>query len=246
MPQYRFGKHPPKIDYRTLRFSKYITDQLPAPPVAYSALDRVYKNLGENDPTVLFPMDGNDKWGLCTIAALAHAITIYRGFLSTKDIMAANDVLKLYMRLTRGVDSGLNELDVLNYWQSNPVENDEVIAYVRVNPKNHTHVKQAMSIFGSLYIGFQVQENAISDFENRKPWTPGELTNDGHAVVLCEFDQAGVTALTWGNTQKATWSWLEECCDEIYALIPEDAQFAQFAPGFDMPRLMRDLKLVAN
>jgi hypothetical protein len=31
--------------------------------------------------------------------------------------MNARSVVKLYMHLTGGVDSGLNELDVLNYWR---------------------------------------------------------------------------------------------------------------------------------
>jgi hypothetical protein len=35
MPNYRFGKHPPKMDYRTLRFADYVTPGLAAPPPSY-------------------------------------------------------------------------------------------------------------------------------------------------------------------------------------------------------------------
>ena len=240
----RFGKHPPKIDYRTLRLKKYLLSCLAPPPDTYSSLDKVYANLGVNDPTVLFPMDGNSDLGDCTIAALAHAITIYQGLIGTSEIMSQDDVVKLYMQLTGGVDSGLNELDVLNYWQSNPVEGDEVIAYVSVDPKNHMHVQQALSMFGCLYIGFQCQVNCVQDFENGIPWTPGDLTNDGHAIVLCAYDQDGVTALTWGSTQKGVWDWVDECVDEIYALIVPETQ--TFDPGFDIDTLKKDLNLVAS
>ena len=72
---YRFGKHPPRNDYRTLRFKDYLAKDIAAPPVALNVLDRVYKNLRTADPAKLFPMDGNDRLGDCTIAALAHAIT---------------------------------------------------------------------------------------------------------------------------------------------------------------------------
>ena len=112
---YRFGKRPPKNDYRTLRFRNYVTAALAPPPAAFNDLDRVYDSLHTTDPTQLFPMDGNDRYGDCTIAALGHAITVYRGLIGTRRIMTERAVLKLYMHLTGGVDSGLNELDVLGH-----------------------------------------------------------------------------------------------------------------------------------
>src|SRR5260370_2697415 len=85
-------------------------------------------------------------------------------------------VVKLYMHLTGGVDSGLNELDVLNYWRQHRVSGDEIIAYVSIDPKNHTHVQQAIHLFGGVYVGFQVQENCVQEFQNGQPWIPGPLT----------------------------------------------------------------------
>lgn len=87
------------------------------------------------------------------------------------------------MHLTGGVDSGLNELDVLNYWQSHTADEDKTIAYARTDEKDHTHVKQAIQLFGGVYLGFQVQENYIQEFNAKKPWTPGPLTNDGHVCL---------------------------------------------------------------
>ncbi len=179
MSAYRFGKHPPKQDYRTLRFKNYLSDKLAAPPASYDVLPKVYKNLKTSDPTKLFPMDGNDTLGDCTIAALAHATTTYRGLVSKKKrIMSKQGVVKLYMHLTGGIDSGLNELDVLNYWRSNVIGGDEILAFAGIDIKNHTHIKQAIQLFGGVYLGFQVQENCIEQFDARRPWTPGQLTQD--------------------------------------------------------------------
>jgi hypothetical protein len=146
MPKYRFGKHAPKLDYRTLRFKSYLTPQIPPPPVSYDVLAAVYKKLGTSDPTTLFPMDGNDSLGDCTIAALAHAITVFNGLVGKNVIMAQQDVVKLYFKLTGGADSGMNELDVLNYWQSNPVAGGQIVAYAKIDVKNHTHIQQAIKI----------------------------------------------------------------------------------------------------
>src|SRR5437016_223857 len=112
MANYRFGKHPPKVDYRSLRFKSYLTPAVAPPPPAFDVLQRVYQKLDTTDPTKLFPMDGNDSKGDCTIAAVAHAITTYRGIVGQRRIISQTAVIKLYLHLTGGLDSGLNELDV--------------------------------------------------------------------------------------------------------------------------------------
>jgi hypothetical protein len=60
------------------------------------------------------------------------------------------------------------------------------------------------------------------------------------------YDAAGVTVLTWGNTQKATWAWWDECVDEAYAILPPEAAKKGFAPGFDIAQLQKDLNDVAS
>jgi hypothetical protein len=246
MASLRFGKHPPKIDYRTLRFRDYLTAGLPAPPDSYDVLAKVYANLNISDPTTLFPMDGNDTYGDCTIAALAHAITVYNGLISQNNIMALPDIVKLYMSLTGGIDSGLNELTVLNYWQSNLVDGDQIIAFASIDPRNHTHVQQAIQLFGGVYLGFQVQQNCMNDFSNKVAWTPGTLTTDGHAVYAVGYDANNVTVLTWGTTQQGTWAWWDECVDEAYVILPSEAKSAGFSSAFNFDQLQADLNQVAN
>jgi hypothetical protein len=246
MPGYRFGKHPPKQDYRTLRLRNYLGPALAPPPASVNVLARVYAKLKTSDPTTLFPMDGNDTLGDCTIAALAHADTVFNGLIGKQKIMTQQAAVKLYMHLTGGVDSGLNELDVLNYWQSNAVSGDEITAFVSIDAKNHTHVQQAIQLFGGVYLGFQVQQNCIQEFDAHQPWTPGPLTQDGHAVYAVAYDATGVTVLTWGNTQNATWAWWDECVDEAYAILPPEAKQSDFAPGFNFAQLQADLEAVAH
>lgn len=245
MPAYRFGKHPARNDYRTLRFQDYVTAKLALPPASYDELQtRTYKNLKVKNASALFPMDGNDKLGDCTIAALAHAETVYCARVSQKKIMSTAEVEKVYMHLTGGVDSGLNELDVLNYWRQNKVSGNEIITFVKIDPKNHVHIQQAIQLFGGVYLGFQVQENCIQDFDKRKIWQPAKLTRDGHAVFAVAYDAKTVTVLTWGNTQQGSWAWWDECVDEAYAILPPQAKKKTYA-GFDLAQLESDLNEVA-
>lgn len=241
----RFGKHPAKADYRTLRLKTYTEAALPAPPPSADTLATVSATLRISDPTVLFPMDGNDQYGDCTIAAMAHAVTLYRGLAGTLKIPGGPRVVRTYFHLTGGVDSGLNELDVLNYWRQHRAFGDEILAYAKVDPKNHELVQQAVAIFGGLYIGFQVQQDCVYEFDRGQPWTPGPLTRDGHAVFVVGYDAAGVTVLTWGNTQRATWAWWDECVDEAYAVIPPEVQRTPIN-GFDLAQLEADLQALMD
>jgi hypothetical protein len=244
----RFGKQPRLSDYRTLRFADYASDTLPAPPASYDVIANVLKQLSksESDIPALFPMDGNDQYGDCTIAAVGHAITVYEGLVGHQHVMTAKSLEKTYFHLTGGGDPGLQELNVLNYWQSHMVGREKIVAYTKIDPANHDHVKQAIEIFGGVYLGFQVQANAIDDFDNHVTWTPGQLTNDGHAVYAVAYDADTVTVLTWGNTQKGTWGWWDKCVDEAYAILSPDAEKPGFAPGYDFEQLKQDLGDVAN
>jgi hypothetical protein len=158
---YRFGKHPPQHDYRTLRFKTYLKAGLAAPPASVNTLARVYADLNINDPTKLFPMDGNDTLGDCTIAGVAHAITTYRALVKKDSIPPTKAVEKLYFHLTGGPDTGLNELDVLNYWRQHGALGEKILAYVKIDPKDHVHVEQAIQIFGGVYLGFRFNRTAF-------------------------------------------------------------------------------------
>ncbi len=136
-------------------------------------------------------------------------------------------------------------MKVVNYWHANTALGNKILAFVKIDPKNHTHIQQAIEIFGGVYLGFQVQQNAIQEFDAKQPWTPGPLTNDGHAVFAVGYDPKTVTVLTWGSTQQGTWAWWDECVDEAYAILPPAAQKTGFAPGFNFAQLKQDLSHVA-
>lgn len=241
----RFGKLPPKTDYRVLLLSNYLKDDIPDPPQKVSQADRVYVNLSRKPIPELFPMYKNDLIGDCVVAGMAHGITVYHGMVTQLHIPSEQSVVKTYYHLTGGIDSGLYLLDGVKYWRSTGIEGAKVFAYVKVNHHNRNHVKQAISIFGGLLAGFQCQEKVVEEFQAGKAWQPGIPINAGHAIYITGYDLDCVECLTWGSTQKGTWAWWEQHIDECYALLPDEAQFPGFTPGFDFIKLKSDLQEVA-
>ena len=239
-----FGKLPKRVDRRTLQFSDYLMTQpvLPPAPVATANLARVLKATGLT-VAELFPMDGNDIYGDCTMAALAHIITMIYAFLGRTVIPAVADVEALYFTLTGGPDSGLDMLTVMNYIRQNGWLGDKpILAFAEVDTTNDYLVQQAINLFGFQYTGFVVPENCIEQFNAGGPWVRGTLTQDGHCVPLVDINRAlGVEALSWGGQVRGTWPWFNECVDEAYVLIPAEAATPGYIPGFNSTQLLADL-----
>ena len=191
MPNHRFGKHPAKHDYRTLRFKTYLKAGIAAPPPSYDVLATVYQKLKTNSPAKLFPMDGNDVYGDCTIAGLAHAETTYNGLVTKHKVMSKNAVEKLYFKLTGGVDSGLAELDVLNYWRQTKVSGDEILAFVASTPR----ITPISSRPFSCSAGSTSASNASKTA--RKTSTPASPGRPGRLLTMATPFSLSATIQTW-------------------------------------------------
>src|SRR5205085_12683333 len=179
--------------------------------------------------------------GCCTISAAAHAESLWDAYCGRRRIPTTKAVLADYFALTGGADSGLVMLDVCNHWRQVGVTGERILAFAGVDHRRHDLVRQAIYLFGGLYLGFQVQEGAINDFEARRMWTPGALLNEGHAVWAYAYTSDWIAVLTWGSTQRGSWDWFDECVDEVFAIVPGEAAIPNFAPGLDLAALKTDL-----
>ena len=241
----KFGKLAPKIKYQTLRFKDFAVD-LPAPPPSWDALAMASAKLPGNPPvSILCPMDGNDRLGDCVIAGLAHATAINQGLIGKWDVASEEKVTTLYDLLTNGVDAGCVMLDVLTWWRTNRFMGDNILGFAKLDPKNHVHVKQVIQRFGGVYLGFQVQENALADFEAGRTWTPGKLLNEGHCVYAYAYDDNNVKVATWAAGQLGTWDWVDATWDEAYVLLSPETLVPGFCPGFGFAALQKALKAVS-
>jgi len=242
----KFGKAPAQHDERTLKFKKYVKIDLPKPPDAYNSLDRLQEKIKTNDVATLFPMDANDRYGCCVIAGAAHQITNFHGLVGRKEVMSETDVVKIYLELSGGEDNGLVMLSTLKYWRKTGMGDHKLETFTTLEEKDHDDVKRAISMFGGAYLGFNVQDAAISDLEHHRIWTPGPTDGGGHCVVAIAYTPMLIGVLTWGEFQWATWDWWDKMVDESYVLLPPEAKESDFAPGFDYATLQTDLTAITG
>ncbi len=243
-PVGRHGKLARRSDYRTLRFGSYLKG---AAPIAAPEVDNITRATAttRSDVATLFPMDGNDELGDCTVCGVSHIETLWEAFLG-KTLVASEALVKsTYFSLSGGQDTGLNELDVLNWWRKNRFNGSNILAYVAVKASDHNAVKLAIEMFGAVYIGIQCTQELDAQFAAEVPWTPGKLTQDGHCVVVPSYTADDFTCLTWGAAQKGTWPFWDQCTDECYALLPFEAMLPGFNPLFDFAQLNADLRVVS-
>ena len=240
----KLGKKPAKKDPRTLRLGKYMAD-LPAPPASVTNS----RNITD------WGMFLNDTLGCCTISGVGHAIQV----MVVSNILPASpsgiihpsdDIILRYYEQWDGynpadpsTDQGGVEIDVLNNWRQQGLRGFagyQLLAYADPAPTNITHVKQAISLFGGVYIGVGMpdgwQSASVWDTNMGDPNSWG-----GHAVFIPDYDAIGPTCITWGMLQKMTWAGFQQYVDEVHALIVPD-----WVPpvGFDLAALQGDLSSV--
>ena len=237
------GRKAIKSDSRTLKLSSYLTGSLPpAPPSLYWSKGN--KNWGQ----ML-----NDQLGCCTIAGAAHAIQVWSRNSGTQVTLPDSIVLQTYKDwdgYNPATDAGGIELDVLTKWQKSSLHGHKLLAFASVDMSNITEVKQAISLFGGLYIGVALPKTAqkqviwdvdTSNFSHAIPGSWG-----GHCTFAVDYTPEGVTVITWGTLKTMTWAFWLKYVDEAYALLSQDFinEFGKNPDGFDIDQLMSDLKMI--
>jgi hypothetical protein len=227
----RLGKHPKKVDPRTLQLARYLTPELPAPP---ASCDYSVKLTG------LGMMD-NDTAGDCTCAAAGHIVQTDTSYEGDQVIVPDDDVLAMYSAVsgydpaTGANDNGAACLDVLNYWHQTgflgPQGPHKVAAFAELELAPAA-VQQALFLIGPVYIGVNLPLSA----QGATSWdvpaggptgngAPGSW--GGHCVPIVAYDASGVTVITWGAKLLATWAFLAAYMDEDYVPVSQDFVDAQ-------------------
>lgn len=240
--RFKLGRKPAIIDQRTLRFSDYIKTLLPPPPsVDYT------KGLTS------FGVAGNDVLGDCCIAGCDHAVQIWSANTGIERTIP-DQVVENYYGYWCGyvpgqpeTDAGCAEMYVLNHWRKHGFNGHKLTAYIDPAVNDFNEIKQAIHLFGLVYIGFNVPQS-IMDSANDPTvvWDVGgdETIVGGHCVILPKYDAELLTCVSWGSLYRMTPAFFAKYVDEVHCLLSPDWfnwSTRLSASGFKFGQLWADL-----
>jgi hypothetical protein len=260
-PNRKLGKLPAKteeINATTLNLANYFLPTLPPPP---SRINWSKKAAYHDWPWFL-----NNQLSDCTISSSAHMLMVWTGNTTGTPVIATDaQITKAYADVSGyNPDYGWNDngaylLDVMNYWRNTGIAGHKINNFVYVNPRNRTHMKQAMYYFGAVNLGLNLPQSAMGQTGYNMIWEVPDAGafNDGepgswggHSVAMVSYDTTGVLCATWGQQQFMTWKFLETYSDEAYVALSPDwvCSICNRCPigGINMQNLTDDLNAVAN
>lgn len=239
----KLGKLPPRHDLRTIHFGDLLDrKKLPAPPLAVNWDAGLPANLG---------MMCNADIGCCGFSGQGHAVQTWTTRHCPPTVTVSDDAVKAAYAGCTGwdpndpsTDQGVVLLSALRYWQKVGIGGHRIGAYAKVDHHNLDHVKLAIDLFGSLYVGVSLPISAQEETTWVAPTNgfsgdnaPGSW--GGHCISVPSFSHAGFTCVTWGARQDMTAQWWLDYVDEAWVcLTPDWIDGTRPAPnGFDLARL---------
>ena len=199
----------------------------------------------------------NDQIGDCTCAGVGHLVQTWTSITGAEVTISDDDIVAAYSAITGytpddpSTDQGAVLLDVLNYWRNTGIGGHKIGAYALVDHTNVVEVQTAMFLFGGLYTGAQLPMSAQSSIGTLWSEVAAGGTDrgswGGHCLAAVAYNPYGITYLTWGARQLATWAWENAYADEMYAIVSKDwVDGTKPAPsGFDLPKLQEYLGALA-
>jgi hypothetical protein len=165
-----------------------------------------------------------------------------------KQIVSAYSAVSGYRAGHPESDQGAVELEVLNYWRKHGIAGRKIAVYASIAPRVRLHVRQAIYLFGGIYVGVSLPITAQDQAVWRLNRSAGHASDagswGGHAVNIIGYDTGGMTCVTWGGLKRMTWGFWDAYGDEAYGVVsPDLLNPAGLSPtGLNMTKLMDDLR----
>jgi hypothetical protein len=263
----KLGRQPMDPERPRLTLEKYLDPRTPlaGPGLPAVGLDQDVDRLSR---VLNWPMYANDQLGCCTISALGHmfgAWSVYAGAAAGETLFTDSAIIKAYSACGGYVpgepdtDQGCVMADVLAWAKSTGMQDRngkvrKVAGYAALgNPADEDLLGQVLDVFGTVYVGFNVQEHMMAQFEYGQVWTwkRGDQVVGGHCVPLQRREPAGsrhgiLDYITWGQPQHADFGWQAGAVEEAWVVVTEDWIGANGTSpeGLDLQQLLADMRYV--
>lgn len=194
-------------------------------------------------------MDGNDTYGNCVVACMAHAINAWDVEVTEANpIPSAAECVAQYEALTGNgppPGPGLEIGPVLTEWVKTGMFNDtsQITAAAKVSLTIPGMIRQGIACYGGVIIGVNLPESAEEQFNADENWSyvPGSPIVGGHCILLCGYDGIWIQAVTWGAVVNVGPNFLKNYMDAAWVAIPSQFVTAGRGPELDLTQLQADI-----
>lgn len=258
----KFGRVPFDPEVKHLVLEKYLNPRAKMcrsglPPVAWT------EDVDRSSRVSSIPMYLNDQIGDCTIAGIAHlygAVSVYGGhpevMFEDGEIQSVYSRVSGYVPGNANTDNGALCSTVLADNKANGISDTAGIVHKNLgyaklgNPADEELVAQCLDVFGSLYVGFNVQSHMMTEFSDGQVWTwqNGDSLDGGHCVVLqrrypCGSMHGVLEYYSWGQRQRADFGWQANAVEEAWVVVTPEWITANGATveGMDLQQLLADM-----
>ena len=137
---------------------------------------------------------------------------------------------------------------MLAYGKANGYGGQKLWGFAPLKFSDFTAIKQAIQIFGSVYVGINVPSDYPTLFGNGQPWDVSRSASEGgHAIPFIDYDEDYLYAITWGAWQAMTYAGASQNLEEAWAILPQayidSGKAAQ--DGIDVAAMESDLNALA-
>jgi hypothetical protein len=206
----KFGRRRPVAPAPRMRFARYLTDAIPAPPAAV--------DFSAKAAAVLAMIYLNDQLGDCVIAGGYHIVGVETGNATGTPYIASDAVLKAdysaiggYVDGDPSTDNGCDEDTAIHYWTNHGFANGtKLLGSLSVDATNAVQVKQAVWLTEEIIICMELPDAYVNPFPggNGFVWdVAGDpVPKNGHSIMACGYTDKGLIICTWGMLGILTWA----------------------------------------
>lgn len=207
-----------------------------------------------------FGIDGNDQYGDCVFADVAHRIMVRTAQAGAGKIVIPTqaETLQLYSEVTGfdpndpSTDQGGDLVTTAQYMQKTGM----LIGGQRhtedgngvIDPANTDHIKWAICLFGCAPLALNLPQSALDQFDAGEPWDVagnGTIVG-GHDVLGVEYrteslpSNPGWLVVTWGKRWPVTNAFMAKYLAEVVPVGAKDFITADgLAPsGVNLPQIL--------
>ena len=199
---------------------------------------------------------GNDRYGDCVPVTWANMRRLVTSKLTGREVYPSmHQVMELYRTLSPNFveDVGMTIQSLLDHLVKNGgPDGVRAIAFAQVKiTENLEEIRKALAIFGSVWVGLNVNQQNRDEFNYRQSWTPAIQKNeppDGHSVLVGGYlDNSNLKVVTWGETAQLTKAFAVSRMREAWVVIwPEHLGSRRFMNGVNLAQLRSEFEALTK